>query len=54
MIVRMTGRIDGQVNCRVDRFKMSGGVQRVDFNTTSANINGKIITSFMLCFCFMC
>ena len=34
VIVRMTGRIDGQVNCRVDRFKMSGGVstRRLQYN----------------------
>ena len=52
VIVRMTGRIDGQVNCRVDRFKMSGGVQRVDFNTTFANINGKS-NSAIIVFCYV-
>ena len=51
VIVRMSGRIDGQVNYRVDRFKMSGGVQRVDFNTTSANINGK--SNSAICYVFI-
>ena len=48
VIVRMSGRINGQVNCRVDRFKMLGGVQRVDFNTTFANINGKSNSAILL------
>ena len=40
VMVRMSGRMEGQVNCRVERFKMSGGIQRVDFNTTTASMNG--------------
>ena len=40
VIVRMSGRITGQVDCRVERFKMSGGVKLVDFNTITANMIG--------------